>query len=158
MNWDDFEAAAPELAGVGRERLATQVALLGTLRRNGSPRISPVEPYLVSGHLLFGVMRSAKGADLERDTRCILHSSVSDPNGSEGEFKLFGRAVLVADAALRDADPEVWWRSYPAQSASVYSMDIESASFIAWNFDTMTYELTRWSLAGGVRKTAAAYP
>ncbi|MEX2547455.1 MAG: pyridoxamine 5'-phosphate oxidase family protein [Chloroflexota bacterium] len=159
MIWRDFEAAAPELARVGRGRFeATRVALLGTVRRDGSPRISPVEPYFVNGELLFGVMRSAKGVDLERDPRCALHSSVSDPNGSEGEFKLSGRAVLVSDAALRDARPDTWWNSFPVEAATVYSLDVESAAFVGWNFENMTYELTRWSQSAGVSKETAAYP
>jgi hypothetical protein len=159
VNWLDFEAAAPELAALGVERFRrTRVALLGTLRRDGSPRISPVEPHFVLGHLLFGVMRSAKGGDLERDARCVLHSSVSDPNGSEGEFKVSGRAALVLDATVRDGDPEAWWISYPADAASVFCLDVESVSFVAWDFTAMTYELTYWSPSGGVAKRTAAYP
>jgi hypothetical protein len=57
MIWRDLEAAAPELARLGAERLdAPGFALLGTLRRSGAPRISPVEPFLAAGHLLFGLM------------------------------------------------------------------------------------------------------
>jgi Pyridoxamine 5'-phosphate oxidase len=71
MNWAELEAAAPEIARLGSERLAQpRVALLGTLRANGSPRISPVEPFLTQGHLLFGAMsRSSKTRDLRRDSR-----------------------------------------------------------------------------------------
>lgn len=45
MNWADFRLAAPDLAAAG-ERLfeRTGVVLVGTIRRDGSPRISPVEP------------------------------------------------------------------------------------------------------------------
>jgi hypothetical protein len=42
VTWGALEAAAPEIARLGRERLhAAGVALLGTLRRDGSPRITP---------------------------------------------------------------------------------------------------------------------
>ena len=45
----DLELGAPEIADRGLARLnATRVALLGTVRRDGAPRISPVEPYLVA--------------------------------------------------------------------------------------------------------------
>ncbi len=50
-------------------------------------------------------MRSQKTHDLLRDARCVLHSSVSDINGSEGEFKLYGRAVQVDDR-VREGDYE----------------------------------------------------
>lgn len=159
MKWSDFEAAAPELAALGRERFErTGVALLGTLRRDGSPRINPVEPHLVLGHLLFGVMRSRKGADLERDPRCTLHSSVSDPNGSEGEFKLLGRAVLLTDPQVRDGEYEAWWKEFPADRAHVYSLDVESAAFISWNAESNTYEVLQWSTGAGLKRRSASYP
>jgi hypothetical protein len=158
MNWDELETAAPDLARAGRERLErTRVALLGTVRRDGSPRISPVEPVFAAGHLLFGVMRSAKGGDLQRDARCTLHSSVSDPDGTEGEFKLFGRAVEVEDPAVRDAG-DGWWKSYPPDASNVYSLAIESAALVSWNFDSMTYELTRWTGDAGLTRRSVTYP
>ena len=48
MRWGEFAAAAPALASFLRERLsATGILLLGTLRADGWPRISPCEAYLV---------------------------------------------------------------------------------------------------------------
>jgi Pyridoxamine 5'-phosphate oxidase len=104
MSWRKLEIEAPELARPGRDRLERAgLALLGTLRRDGSPRISPVEPHFARGHLLFAAMtRSAKERDLRRDPRCALHSIVADPEGADGELKLYGRAEEVEDE-LRDA-------------------------------------------------------
>ncbi len=46
MTWDAFAAAAPALAVLGLERFDRKgMALVGTLRRDGWPRITPVEPY-----------------------------------------------------------------------------------------------------------------
>src|SRR5207249_3618148 len=46
MMWSDFAVAAPELAAIGQQRIeATGLVVIGTLRRDGSPRISPVEPF-----------------------------------------------------------------------------------------------------------------
>jgi hypothetical protein len=76
--WRDLERGAPRLAMLAMASLnAARVALLGTLRRDGSPRISPIEPYLVEGQLLIGAMAwSQKAADgrtrrgmSERDTQ-----------------------------------------------------------------------------------------
>ena len=76
---------------------ATRVALLGTLRRDGSPRISPIEPYLAGGQLLIGAMAwSQKVADLRRDPRYVLHSAVTGPDSGEGELKLYGQAAEAA--------------------------------------------------------------
>ena len=56
-SWRDMELGAPELARLGMARLTSaRVALLGTLRRDGSPRISPIEPCIAQGQLLIGAM------------------------------------------------------------------------------------------------------
>jgi hypothetical protein len=107
--WRDLEAGAPEIARLGLARLAAaRVALLGTLRRDRSPRISPVEPYVAGGELLIGVMASsAKAADLRRDQRCALHSAVTGPDAGEGELKLSGTAgVSVTVTADHTGDAE----------------------------------------------------
>jgi hypothetical protein len=57
MRWDEFAAAAPELAVLGEGRFhLRELCLVGTLRRNGWPRISPVEPDFVDGELMLGMM------------------------------------------------------------------------------------------------------
>ena len=99
VTWQEFATHAPELAALGEAQLArTGLALVGTLRRDGWPRISPVEPFIVDGQLYLGMMwRSVKALDLLRDPRCVVHSTVSDREGTEGEFKVYGRAVEVTD-------------------------------------------------------------
>ncbi len=101
--WADFAGAAPELAARGLARFhATGLALIGTLRRDGSPRISAVEPFVFERHLALGMMyRSMKALDLLRDPRCVVHSTISDKDGSEGEFKVYGQAVAVDDQSTR---------------------------------------------------------
>jgi Pyridoxamine 5'-phosphate oxidase len=159
MIWQAFADAAPELARSGRERLdGTRAAVLGTLRRDGWPRISPIGPSFIAGHLLFGVMRSAKVQDLLRDPRCVLHSSIADIDGSEGEFKVYGRAVLVDDPELRNAGQDVWWRAHPAEAAHVFSLDIDSAAFVEWDPERGRYTVTMWSASSGVRKEERSYP
>ena len=99
VTWRQFAAQAPELATLGEAQFArTGLALAGTLRRDGWPRISPVEPFIVDGELYLGMMwQSVKALDLLRDSRCVVHSTVSDREGTEGEFKVYGRAVEVTD-------------------------------------------------------------
>lgn len=81
--WGAFERAAPVLARLGRERLERRgLAFIGTLRKDGGPRLSPVEILFVDEHLYVGMMpRSMKARDLLRDARCALHSVTVDPNG-----------------------------------------------------------------------------
>ena len=101
--WQEFAAQAPELAALGESQFArTGLALVGTLRRDGWPRISPVEPFIVDRELYLGMMwRSVKALDLLRDPRCVVHSTVSDREGTEGEFKVYGRAVEVTNLEER---------------------------------------------------------
>lgn len=72
ITWGAFERAAPFVARLGRERLERRrLAFIGTLRRNGGPRLSAVEVLLVDEHLYVGMMaRSMKARDLLRDARC----------------------------------------------------------------------------------------
>lgn len=44
MRWDEFEQACPEIAGIARERFERdELVMVGTLRKDGSPRVSPNE-------------------------------------------------------------------------------------------------------------------
>src|SRR5438270_5198776 len=105
MNWTEFARASPELAALGWERFARhELCMLGTTRRSGWPRISPCELDLVDDELMLGMMwQSPKALDLLADDRCVLHSCTSDRAGSEGDFKLYGRARDVPEPELRDA-------------------------------------------------------
>jgi hypothetical protein len=159
MNWGEFEQAAPELAHQGRERFErTHVALLGTLRPDGSPRISPIQPYLLAERLVIGVMGSPKAHDLSRDARCTLHSSVSDVNGSEGEFKLHGRALPIRETDLNDRDADAWWKESAPDSFALYSIDIQSATLVTWDTLTGRLAVRNWSPRGGTTEMTRDYP
>lgn len=44
MRWEEFEEACPQIATMARKRfLKDALVLVGTLRADGSPRISPNE-------------------------------------------------------------------------------------------------------------------
>jgi len=99
MNWGDFARQEPELAALGQERLDRHgLVILATFRKNGFPRISPVEPLFLNGQLYLGMMwQSRKALDLIRDPRCSIHNAVSDRHASEGEFKVYGRAMDITN-------------------------------------------------------------
>jgi hypothetical protein len=131
--------------------------LLGTLRKDGSPRISPVEPYLSQGELLFGAMTwSLKARDLVRDPRCVLHSAVTDPDGGDGELKLYGRAV-VAEDELREGCREGWWFRRP-ETATVFALRIEETTFVSWDADGGEMTVRRWSPRAGYTVKRRRYP
>jgi hypothetical protein len=159
MIWQDFAAEAPAIAQLGKERLdRTRVALLGTIRSDGSPRISPVEPYFADGHLIFGSMaRSLKALDLQRDPRCVLHSAICDPDSGTGELKLYGRA-LQAPQQVRHACREGWWTGRSVELAAVFSLDIEAATFVSWDIGHGEMIVWRWLPGIGVRESRRSYP
>jgi hypothetical protein len=159
MRWDDFARAVPELAALGEERLrAKELCLVGTLRKNGWPRISPVEPEFVDGELMLGMMwQSPKALDLLRDPRLVVHSVVSNRDGKEGDFKLYGKAVDVQDPERRSAyrtsiKARIDWEP-PEPSFHVFAIDIGSAGFVT--FADPRYGLA-WGPSGGLRRWTIA--
>jgi len=100
--WTDVEAAAPELAATARQRFeAHGLALLATLRRDGSPRICGIEPLFALGELWLGMMPgSLKAADVQRDPRFALHNATTDKQVTDGDAKIGGVVVAVADEAV----------------------------------------------------------
>ncbi len=99
MKWGEFAQKEPELARLGQERLDRYgLVMLATLRKNGFPRISPVEPLFFSNQLYLGMTwKSRKALDLIRDPRCSIHNAVSDRHASDGEFKIYGRAMDITN-------------------------------------------------------------
>ena len=138
MRWDDFADAAPELARLGEERFrGRELCLVGTLRRNGWPRITPVEPDFVDGELMLGMMlRSPKALDLQRDPRLVVHSVVSRREGDEGDFKLYGRAVPVEEEDRRaryraTIKARIDWE--PTEpNYHLFAVDVDSAGFVTF--------------------------
>ncbi len=133
MIWEQFEAAAPELAAVGKAQFEQSgVALIGTLRKDGSPRISCVEPCILDGDLYLGMMwQSYKALDLLHDPRLVLHNTICTSTGDEVEFSLRGRAIEIRDSEMR--------RRYRSERTSwqephfhLFSLDIESASLVEY--------------------------
>jgi Pyridoxamine 5'-phosphate oxidase len=136
MRWQDFEAAAPDLATFAKEQFdRNRVAVIGTIRKDGSPRISMVEPFIVDGDLFLGMMwRSRKALDLLRDPRLVLHNAICSSTGEEGEISLRGRATDIRDPKVRkryvDAVAErVAWQE---PHFHLFSVDIESAALVKY--------------------------
>jgi hypothetical protein len=137
LNWVEFTRSAPELAALGQERLERSgLCLVGTLTAAGYPRISPIEPFIVDSELMLGMMwQSKKALDMERDPRIVVHSTVSSREGTEGDFKLWGRAVDVTDPKLRTShadtlEAKIDWR--PGEPFHLVRVDIERAGFVVF--------------------------
>jgi Pyridoxamine 5'-phosphate oxidase len=102
LTWEKFEKAAPELARFGADRMSERVMYLGTVRKDGYPRVHPFTPFIGSGHLFaFMEPTSPKGHDIQRDGRFVIHSLVKDMHGTGGEFSITGKARMVNDPQMR---------------------------------------------------------
>ena len=158
-SWLDMNQAAPHITGQGHALLGrTRVAMLGTLRSDGSPRISPIEPYFALGQLIFGVMPwSGKARDLHRDPRCVLHNAISNPDAGEPELKLYGVAA-AASTAQRDTCTQAWWISQPRMAADVFVLELTESVLIEWDLEHGRMTSTRWSPGHGLRQQARNYP
>ncbi len=150
MKWSELAEQAPRLADLGRERLEEPgVVLVGTIRRDGTPRISPVEPLLWQGDLWLSMLfESRKVADLRRDPRVLVHSIVTGRDGSLGEYKVRGRAVeappgTVQAAYADEVRKRLGWEPTPGRF-HLFSIDIEDVTFIRYEEASGDQFVTRW--------------
>jgi hypothetical protein len=150
VRWTEFAADAPILADLGRQRLIDRgVVLVGTVRRDGSARISPVEPLLWDGDLwLSMLLGSYKAADLRRDPRVLVHSVVTDRDGGAGEYKLRGRAVEESSGSVQagyaaQARDRLGWEPAPGEF-HLFRIDVLDVTFIRYEDKTGDQFVTRW--------------
>jgi len=161
FRWADFESAAPELAAQGRELIDRQgFVLLGTIRRDGTPRISPVEARVVQGHLMLVMIRGThKAHDVLRDARLVLNTPVFDPADPGCELKLRGRALPVDDRDLLEATAEATetasgWR--PPADWHFFSVEVEDVALMEW--DRGALAMTRWAGERGLERLTRPAP
>jgi hypothetical protein len=150
VRWADVEAQQPRLAALGTARLRDPgVVLVGTRRADGTPRISPVEPFFWRGELwLPMLLDSLKAKDLLRDSRVLVHSIVTSRDGTaDGEFMLRGRAVVEDDPRLHGEIADAISAELPWQPQAgmfhLFRVDIEHVASIRWGDHNDQY-LTRW--------------
>jgi hypothetical protein len=158
MSWRDLEASAPEIASLARESIVARgAALLGTIRADGWPRISPVEPAVVEGELVFGLMPSPKLDDLRASPRCVLHNLVTDSTGKVPEVKLTGRAIATARPEILGAQ-ETWWAARAGNDAVVFTFEVDEAAVVSWDLGIGRMRVRRWRPGHGAVDRERAYP
>jgi hypothetical protein len=104
QRWGTFAEQQPALAEAGRTLLyqyGPGLAFLGTVRKDGGPRLHPVCPVIVDdGLYVFVGNQSPKLADLHRDPRYAMHTF--PPEHVDDEFYVTGTARPIDDdPALR---------------------------------------------------------
>ena len=152
MHWAELEQRQPALAAKGRKLLmAPGVLLVGTIRSDGAPRISPVEPLVMAGDLwLSMLLGSQKAKDLLRDPRILVQSITTSPDGKAGEFRIRGSAPpMDDDATISDyaatVAREIGWQPVPGQF-HLFRIEIDTVTYI--RYENGDQYLTAWPDGG----------
>ena len=150
MRWSELESRQPKLAELGRRRLVEPgVVLVATIRRDGTPRLSPVEPYLMDGDLWLSMLwQSTKARDLAHDPRLLVHNIVTSRDGREGEFKVRGRAVETDDPSVQRRYAEavaesLGWSPEPGRF-HLFAVDVDDITVIRYDDATGDQYVARW--------------
>jgi hypothetical protein len=163
VRWAEFESQQSRLAELGRQKLGgAGVVLVATVRRDGTPRVSPVEPLFWERDLWLSMgLGSLKARDLMRDPRVLVHSIVTGRDGTDGEYKIRGRALSEPDPGIQEgyAHEVVERLGWTPQVGKfhLFRVDIEDATFIHWDDATNDQYVTRWpELVEFVRRGTSA--
>jgi hypothetical protein len=77
VTWSEFKKERPDLAEAGRELLyfyGPGLGLLGTVRKDGAPRLHPICPIVTDEGLYAFIIPSPKLHDLRRIASCtVMH-------------------------------------------------------------------------------------
>ena len=134
MRWAQFVQECPELAEIARSWIADRhILLLGTLRSDGTPRISAVECDLVGDDLCTGMIwQSVKALDLLRDPRMTVHSLPPGMSNPEGDLKFYGTAVPIEGKGKwfyeRTLYARIQWQ--PSEPYHCFAYDFTSAALV----------------------------
>jgi Pyridoxamine 5'-phosphate oxidase len=149
MKWSAIAASEPALGVVVFDMMIRPgVLLVGTIRRDGSPRISGAEPLVMDGDLWLSMMRtSAKAMDLARDPRILLHSIVTGP-GPGAEVKVRGTVQAEDDHGMQRryaaaVSAEIGWRPVVGEF-TLFVVDVEDVTYIGYDADTSGQHVARW--------------
>lgn len=141
-------SAQPRLGEIARKQLlGPGVVLAGTTRRDGTARISGVEPLVMEGDLWLSMMASTKVVDLRRDPRILVRSVITKPDG-ETEIMLRGAAREVADVDVQRRYAEAvaaaaGWRPVVGKFA-LFRIDIEDVSYVSFDPESGDQHVARW--------------
>lgn len=90
--WIQFRKEAPELAEKVESSFESNIHhVIGTIRKNGSPRLSGTE-VRIDDEVRIGIMPDAvRLQDIDHDPRVEIHSAPLEPDLAHGDARLSGR-------------------------------------------------------------------
>ena len=144
MSWKEFEQASPELASLGTEKLNRKIAYLAILKKDGSPRLNPVTPFIENGMLfMFTEPTSPKIRDIRRDGRYVMHCSVSR-EGPLIEFLVSGNAEEITDSIVRGQAENIAAAPVVDESYALFEFQVERVLAIEYDEEKKKI-IRRWS-------------
>jgi hypothetical protein len=92
--------------------------------------------------------QSMKARDLLRDPRILVHSVITNRDGTEGEFKIRGTARAEHDPALQRRYAEavansLGWNPEPGRF-HLFAVNIDQATFISYDAPTGNQRVAMW--------------
>jgi hypothetical protein len=140
-SWASFEAEQPELADRVRSRFGANLHhVIGTIRQDGSPRLSGTEVGIDGGAVRVGMIAgSEKLADVRRDPRVELHSAPLEEDLATGDARLSG--VLVEGGQAPAGAP----------SGAFFQLALTRVTLIRVESDRLV--ITSWTPDRGLRET-----
>jgi Pyridoxamine 5'-phosphate oxidase len=154
VRWAELAKQQPKLAELGERMLGDPgVVLVATVRKDGSPRVSAVEPLFWEGDLwLAMLLGSYKARDLQHDPRILVHSIVTSRNGEAGEFKVRGLVAAESDPAIQArfaarVAEDLGWRPEPGKF-HLFRVEAEDVTFMRFVEASGDQYVTRWPAGG----------
>ena len=139
-SWAAFADDVPEFAERVRERFAANLHhIIGTVRTDGSPRLSGTEIDIGTTAITLGMMPgSRKLEDVRRDPRVEVHSAPLEDDLAHGDAKLTGRLLERTQPPAGHPD------------ASSFELLLERVSLVRVADDQLV--LTTWDPVRGQRE------
>jgi hypothetical protein len=149
MQWSDLISEQPVLGEIAHEKLIKPgVLLIGTVRRDGSARISGVEPLIMDGQLWLSMMTgSTKARDLYRDPRIVLNGIVTGPEPAV-EIKMRATVEQESDRMVHEhyaaaVATEIGWQPIVGQF-TLFVVSIAHVIYIGYDPDTHGQHVAQW--------------
>jgi hypothetical protein len=143
--WSDIENNEPELARLVRARFECHPHhVLGTVRADGSPRLSGINVFFSDGHLWWGSMTGArKAVDVRRDQRVALYSAPLHEDMTGGDASISGLVIPI------DGDMVRQWKPETPADGEFFEVDVTRLHLVEVVDDELV--ISMWDKANGLR-------
>ena len=143
--WADIEKSEPGLASRIRARFEGHPHhVLGTVRLDGSPRLSGINVFFNEGRLWFGSMASARKVDdIRRDPRVAFYSATLDEHMNGGDASISGTARPLS------AETVSVWRPESPTDGDFFEVDIIRLHLVEVVAEELVVSM--WDNARGLR-------